>query len=74
MSEEARWAKRQRAFGQRVAVLRHERGLSQEALADAAGMHRTYIGSLEGGQRNVALRNLYKLADALDVSICDLLA
>jgi transcriptional regulator with XRE-family HTH domain len=72
VNEEARWAKRQRAFGQRVAALRHERGMSQEALADAAGIHRTYVGQLEGGRRNVALRNLYRLADALDVSICDL--
>ena len=42
--------------------------MSQEQLADAAGVHRTYVSSLERGQRNVGLDNIYALADALDVS------
>ncbi|HVV76779.1 MAG TPA: helix-turn-helix transcriptional regulator [Mycobacteriales bacterium] len=69
-----RWEQRQRTFGLQVAALRHERGLSQEQLADASGLHRTYIGQVEGGHRNVALRNIYRLVDALGMTVgrlCD---
>lgn len=55
-------------FGRRIRTLRAARGMSQEQLADAAGVHRTYVSSLERGQRNVGLDNIYTLADALDVS------
>ncbi len=61
------------AFGRRVRAVRTERGWSQEELADRAGLHRTYISSLERGQRNVSLENIRHLADALDVSPGDLL-
>ena len=56
------------AFGRRVRALRTERGFSQEALAAEAGVHRTYVGSVERGERNVALDNINALAAALDVS------
>jgi len=55
------------AFGDRIRELRHAAGLSQEGLAEASGLHRTYISSLERGQRNVGLDNIYALAAALGV-------
>ena len=45
--------------------LRTEAGLSQEGLADRAGLHRTYVSSVEGGHRNVTLENIFALAEAL---------
>jgi transcriptional regulator with XRE-family HTH domain len=59
-----------RAFGDKIRQLRTERGLSQEALADLAKLHRTYVGSIERGERNISLDNIAKLAIALDVPIC----
>lgn len=61
-------------FGVQVRMRRLDAGLSQEALADLAGLHRTYIGSVERGERNVSLSNLYGLADALGVKPADLLS
>lgn len=52
-------------FGRRVRALREERGLSQEALADAAGLHRTHISLIERGQRSVRLETVARLARAL---------
>jgi transcriptional regulator with XRE-family HTH domain len=54
-------------LGERIRELRRRRGLSQEALADAAGLDRTYISSCERGKRNVSLLTLYRIAAALDV-------
>jgi len=56
------------AFGRRVRKLREAQRLSQEQLAERAGMHRTYLSSLERGQRNVGLDNIIALAQALGVS------
>ncbi|MBK81149.1 MAG: transcriptional regulator [Gammaproteobacteria bacterium] len=53
--------------------LRNATGLSQEALADRAGLHRTYISSVERGRRNVTLDNIFALAAALDVEASELL-
>lgn len=61
------------AFGERIRELRHAAGLSQEDLAEASGLHRTYISSLERGQRNVGLDNIHVLAEALGVSASNLL-
>ncbi|MDQ6945281.1 MAG: helix-turn-helix domain-containing protein [Actinomycetota bacterium] len=60
-------------FGAQVRALRLSRGLSQEDLAEVAGLHRTYISSLERGQRNVSLDNIHVLARALQVSDAELL-
>ncbi len=62
------------AFGSRVRDRRHAAGLSQEDLADRAGIHRTYLSSVERGERNVALLNILKLSKALGVDPADLLS
>jgi transcriptional regulator with XRE-family HTH domain len=53
--------------------LRLEKKLSQEALADLAGLHRTYIGSVERGERNVSVDNIQRISEALSVKPRDLL-
>lgn len=55
-------------FGERLAALRRERGWSQEHLALESGIARSYLGGVERGQRNIALLNICRLAEALDVS------
>ncbi len=60
------------AFGARVRALRLTKGLSQEQLAERAGIHRTYMSSLERGQRNVGLDNILDLATALEVPASEL--
>jgi transcriptional regulator with XRE-family HTH domain len=54
-------------FGDRVRSRRHELDLSQEALADRAGLHWTFVGQVERGRRNLSLHNLLKLAEALEI-------
>jgi transcriptional regulator with XRE-family HTH domain len=61
-------------FGERLRVLREARGMSQNALAEASGLHRTHISLIETNQRSVRLETIHKLARALDVSPSDLLA
>lgn len=53
---------------------RKEVGLSQEVLADLAGLHRTYVGGIERAERNVSIDNIEKIASALDADVVDLLA
>ena len=54
-------------FGRRVRARRQELGLSQEALADACGLHWTFVGQVERGQRNLTLHNIVKIAGGLQV-------
>ena len=60
-------------FGQRVREERVRRNLSQEELAEKAGVHRTYIGMIERAEKNITLRNIQKIAQAFGVSIAFLL-
>ncbi len=60
-------------FGEKVREERLKRGLSQEELAAKAGVHRTYIGMIERGEKNITLINIKKVAKALDLSIDKLL-
>lgn len=53
--------------------IRLSRGLSQERLAEIAGLHRTYIGSVERGERNISIDNIEVIANALQVSASELL-
>lgn len=55
-------------------LLRAREGLSQEALADLVGLHRTYVGSVERSERNVSLDNVEKLAVALKITVSELLS
>lgn len=60
-------------FGQRLTELRKAKGWSQERLALESGLARSYLGGVERGQRNIALLNIYRLAEALDISPASLL-
>ena len=60
-------------FGQNVRRFRNERKLSQEQLAEKAGLHRTYIGMIERAERNITLCNMEKISIALNVSLSDLI-
>lgn len=60
------------AFGKRMKELRLSRGLSQEKLGDIAGLHRTYIGSIERGEQNISVDNIAKVAKALKVKTSEL--
>ena len=60
-------------FGFRVRELRVEMELSQEKFAAKCGLDRTYLGSVERGERNIALRNIEKLAKAFGKSIAELM-
>lgn len=60
-------------FGERLIVLRKAKGWSQERLSLESGVARSYLGGVERGQRNIALVNICRLADALSISPAELL-
>ena len=64
----------QQVFGKLIRELRHGADITQEDLADRAGLHRTYISLLERGLRNPSLTVIQQLASALKVSMTDLMA
>ena len=60
------------AFGKRVREVRKSKGISQERLAEMAGIDRSYMGNIERGEKNITLKKAYEVCDALDVEIQDL--
>lgn len=60
-------------FAENLRKARNSQGISQESFAELAGLHRTYIGSVERGERNVSIDNMERLAGALGVTIQSLL-
>jgi transcriptional regulator with XRE-family HTH domain len=63
----------QRCFGRNLLAYRKARGLSQEAFADTLGFHRTYMGGLERGERNLTLKSVERIAGRLGEQPLDLL-
>jgi len=59
-------------FGKKIREVRTKKGLSQEALADIANVHRTYIGMVERAEKNITLLNIHKLSKALKIDIKEL--
>lgn len=62
-----------KVFGERVRALRQAANLSQEELAEACGLHRTYVGAAERGERNISLLNIIVLSRALRIKPSSLL-
>ncbi len=60
-------------FGKRLRTIRQRKGISQERLAELAGLHRTYVSSVERGERNISILNIERLATALGVAMSDLM-
>lgn len=61
-----------KVFGNRIRQLRLEMRLSQEELAEKAGVHRTYIGMIERAEKNITLCNIEKIASAMNIRLTDL--
>jgi len=57
----------QRVVGRNLRAYRQAKGLSQEAFAEVVGVHRTYMGGLERGERNLTLRSVERIAERIDV-------
>ena len=62
-------SKIEKQFGERIRELRLAKGLSQEEMAFKAGVHRTYLGGIERGERNPSLKNIAAIAEALGVTL-----
>lgn len=61
-----------KVFGKRIRELRLDRQLSQEQLAELTGFHRTYIGMVERGERNISLKNIAIFSKVFDLDISEL--
>jgi transcriptional regulator with XRE-family HTH domain len=64
----------QRRVGRNLRVFREARGLSQEAFAEVLGVHRTYMGAVERGERNLTLRSVERLAARIGIEPAELLS
>lgn len=62
----------QKAFGKKVQELRKQKGISQEKFALSIDMDRSYLASVEAGKRNIAIKNIKKISDGLDISLSQL--
>ncbi|SEL19438.1 helix-turn-helix domain-containing protein [Ectothiorhodospira marina] len=60
-------------FGENLKRIRLLTGMTQEQLAERSGLDRTYVSSVERGKRNISLNNIFKLAEALDVTPVELI-
>ena len=63
----------QARFGKKLRAARQDKGVSQEKLAELAGLHRTYVSSVERGERNISLLNIERLAKALGTKMAELM-
>ncbi|GMQ23682.1 helix-turn-helix transcriptional regulator [Algoriphagus sp. oki45] len=58
-------------YGKKVRTIRKKEGVSQESLADLAGLDRTYISDIENGKRNVSIETIFKIAEALKTPVVE---
>ncbi len=72
-SKSAKNLRARRSLGAAIKRIRAQKGLSQEALASACGLHRTYVGGIERGERNVSIDNIERISIALECSVAELL-
>jgi len=70
--EEAKLKKIRKNLGERIRTLRKAKGYSQEAFAYECDLHRTYMGDVERGERNISVDNIAKIAARLNISISEL--
>lgn len=61
------------AFGKRVREIRKQKGISQEKLAELSNIDRSYMGNIERGEKNVTLKKVYEICDALEIDIKNLI-
>jgi transcriptional regulator with XRE-family HTH domain len=66
-------SKLRKVFAQHIRAKRRELGISQEELADRCGLHRTYVGAVERGERNISLDNMDRICTALGAQVPEML-